>query len=100
MESTFRKLVGTCSAVTLSGSLPPGVPADFYARLTSIANEADVPVFLDSSGDALKQGVEGGKPYLIKPNMKEFAELAGSKAEELTDPDATGTAGGRGVQPV
>ena len=87
LESTFRRLVGACSAVTLSGSLPPGVPAGFYARLTSIANEAKVPVFLDSSGDALKQGVEGGKPYLIKPNIKEFAELAGRKAEELTERD-------------
>ena len=46
-----------------------------------------MPVFLDSSGDALRQGVEGGKPYLIKPNIKEFAELAGRKPEELTDPD-------------
>ncbi|MEP6775297.1 MAG: 1-phosphofructokinase family hexose kinase [Chloroflexota bacterium] len=87
LESTFRRSVSTCSAVTLSGSLPLGVPADFYARLTSIANEADVPVFLDSSGDALKQGVEGGNPYLIKPNIKEFVELAGRKAEELADPD-------------
>ncbi len=86
LESTFRRLVGTCSAVTLSGSLPPGVPANFYARLTSIANEAHLPVFLDSSGDALKQGIEGGKLYLIKPNIKEFADLAGRKAEELTDP--------------
>lgn len=86
MESTFRGLVGSCSAVTLSGSLPPGVPVNFYARLTSIANEADVPVFLDSSGDALKQGIEGDKPYLIKPNMKEFAELAGSAIGELADP--------------
>lgn len=87
LETAFRRLVGACSAVTLSGSLPPGVPVGFYARLASIANEANVPVFLDSGGDALKQGVQGSKPYLIKPNIKEFAELAGRKAEELTGPD-------------
>jgi tagatose 6-phosphate kinase len=81
LKSVFRSLVGSCSAVTLSGSLPPGVPTDFYAQLIEIAAAAHVPVFLDSSGDALKLGLERGKPFLIKPNVSEFAELAGGKVE-------------------
>lgn len=78
LKGVFRSLVGPCEAVTLSGSLPPGVPIDFYAQLAEIAVAAHLPVFLDSSGEALRLGLEGGRPFLIKPNAGEFAELAGS----------------------
>src|SRR5215468_9856367 len=33
----FRSVVAQHAAVTLSGSLPPGVPADFYSELMEIA---------------------------------------------------------------
>ncbi|HEX5690501.1 MAG TPA: 1-phosphofructokinase family hexose kinase [Roseiflexaceae bacterium] len=73
----FRAIVGQYAAVTLSGSLPPGVPDDFYAELIAIARTAQVPTLLDSSGTALKHGLERGRPLLIKPNATEFAALAG-----------------------
>ncbi|MCC7448751.1 MAG: 1-phosphofructokinase family hexose kinase [Anaerolineae bacterium] len=73
----FRSIVGQYTAVTMSGSLPPGVQPDFYSRLIHLAREAGVRALLDTSGEALKQGVTA-KPYLIKPNEKEFAELAGA----------------------
>ncbi len=66
----FRSIIGSYEAVTLSGSLPPGVPSDFYAQLIEIAHAARIPIFLDSSGEALKQGLNR-KPRLIKPNKKE-----------------------------
>ncbi len=72
----FRSIIGQYTAVTLSGSLPPGVQADFYSQLIQIAHTAGVPTLLDTSGEALKIGVTA-KPRLIKPNEKEFAELAG-----------------------
>jgi 1-phosphofructokinase family hexose kinase len=70
--------------VTLSGSLPPGVPAGFYAELIAICRNAGVPVLLDASKDALKLGL-AAKPTLIKPNKTEFATLIG---QELHDTDA------------
>jgi 1-phosphofructokinase family hexose kinase len=60
----------------MSGSLPAGVPPDFYARLIEIAHTANVPVYLDSSGEPLSLGI-AARPYLVKPNAHEFAELAG-----------------------
>lgn len=81
----FRSLVGSCAAVTLSGSLPPGVPVDFYGQLVQIANDANVPVFLDSSGAALKEGLKLGRPFLIKPNAREFAELEGHTGQNLRE---------------
>jgi len=71
----FRSVVGRYAAVTLSGTLPPGVPADFYSQLLQIARAANVPGLLDSSGAALAQGLRIGRPALIKPNAHEFAEL-------------------------
>lgn len=57
-----------------SGSLPPGVPDDFYARIAVWANKNDVKMILDTSGPALKTALEKGV-YLAKPNFRELGEL-------------------------
>jgi tagatose 6-phosphate kinase len=80
----FREMMGRVTAVTLSGSLPPGVPQDFYAQLIHIAHEVSVPTFLDSSKEALLQGV-AAKPFLIKPNESEVAVLVGRKLKTQAD---------------
>ena len=61
---------------TLSGSLPKGVPATAYAELILIMNGNGAKVFLDSSGDALQNGIKA-KPFAIKPNEHEIAALVG-----------------------
>ena len=77
MRDYFRTIIGQYKAVTFSGSLPPGVPLDFYADLISLANDAGVPAFLDSSNKtALQHGLEAS-PFLIKPNEGEVASLVG-----------------------
>lgn len=66
--------------VIASGSLPPGVPADFYGRVVRASKGAKVIV--DTSGASLKAALEAGV-YLIKPNLREFQELAEiSRADE------------------
>lgn len=84
MRDHFRAIIGQYTAVTFSGSLPPGVPLDFYRELIQIAHEAGVPVLLDSSKDALKFGVEA-RPFLIKPNRDEVAALTGSPLGTFAD---------------
>ena len=64
-------------AVTLSGSLPRGVPADFYALLVQKAKRAGKPVLLDASGEPLRLGLAAG-PDFIKPNTDELCQLLGS----------------------
>jgi 6-phosphofructokinase 2 len=61
-----------------SGSLPPGVPADIYARLAKIANRNKTKFVIDTSGEALKQAVEEGV-FLLKPNLGELSSLVGKK---------------------
>jgi 6-phosphofructokinase 2 len=61
-----------------SGSLPRGVPANFYARTAEIVGAQGMRMVLDSSGEALKQGLSGGV-YLVKPSEEELEQLAGRK---------------------
>ncbi len=70
----FTEIVGNYRAITLSGSLPPGVPCDIYARLIKIAHEVNIPTYLDSSKDALRDGI-AAKPFLVKPNETEISAL-------------------------
>ncbi|MDT0688085.1 1-phosphofructokinase family hexose kinase [Autumnicola psychrophila] len=63
-----------------SGSLPPGVGTDFYAKVAKIAQERNVKFILDTSGKALAKGLKQGA-YLVKPNLDELQDLTGQKAE-------------------
>src|SRR4051812_24113555 len=64
--------------VVASGSLPPGVPADGFAQVARVIKERGSRLVLDTSGPALVRGVKAGV-YLVKPNLRELAALAGAK---------------------
>ena len=64
-----------------SGSLPPGAPADFYARVARVGKESGTKMIIDVSGEALEQALKEGV-FLIKPNVREFRELAGKDIKE------------------
>lgn len=72
----FTGCLENCELVVLSGSLPEGVPVDIYAKLIQLCHMAGRKVILDSSGEALRQGIQAG-PYMVKPNRKELEYLAG-----------------------
>jgi 1-phosphofructokinase len=80
------------------GSLPPGVPSDFYARLIALVQAAGARAFLDTSGEPLRLGC-AAQPYLVKPNALEVEEITGrkirSKAHTL---DAAGFVLAQGVE--
>ena len=80
----FLGCLDMCRMVVLSGSMPAGVPGDFYAQLIRECHMAGCKVFLDASGEALRHGIGAG-PDLIKPNKKELEFLAGRKLESLED---------------
>lgn len=80
----FQGLLARTQVVTISGSLPAGVPDDIYARLIEMTKEAGKQVILDSSGAAFKKGLEA-KPTLIKPNEDEIAAYFGLSLETEED---------------
>ncbi len=74
MQGTVEAQLGRASWLMLCGSLPPGVPADFYAQLIARAAKKGVRTLLDTDGEALSQGVEAG-PTVVTPNQQEAERL-------------------------
>lgn len=72
---------GGCRFVVASGSLPPGVPEDFYARLARLFAARGLPLVLDTSGPALAAGLEAGV-HAIKPSLGELCEISGRPLED------------------
>ena len=86
---TFRKACeaeftrgGKKLTVILSGSLPRGVAAHFYASLIRAARSHGCRVILDSSGEALRRGV-AAQPDLVKPNREEAEALTGVNIRDV-----------------
>jgi 6-phosphofructokinase 2 len=70
----------TIDYIVASGSMPAGVPVDFYGRLSIIAKQKNAKLVLDSSGDSLKEALKEGI-YLLKPNVNELGELVGRELQ-------------------
>jgi 6-phosphofructokinase 2 len=65
---------GRSKFVVASGSLPPGVPEDFYGRIARMAKGIGAKLILDTSGPPLEEVLKEGV-YLFKPNLHELGEL-------------------------
>lgn len=68
----------------LCGSLPPGCPSDYYARLIREVRQKapGCRVALDCSGESLNLALREG-PDLVKPNLEELSAFAGRPIENL-----------------
>jgi 6-phosphofructokinase 2 len=70
--------------VVASGSLPPGVPSGFYARVRETTRRLGARLIVDSHGDPLGEAVDEGL-FLVKPNMRELGMLTGRPIESEID---------------
>lgn len=75
--------------IVASGSLPDGVPIDFFAKLAACSKRINAKLILDTSGEPLRNAVDDGV-FMIKPNLGELSFLHG--AEELHEADAINAA--------
>jgi len=73
-EATYTRELHRAELVVITGSLPPNLPADTYARLTTEANGAGSRVLLDCAGAPLAHAL-GARPFLVKINAVEASEL-------------------------
>lgn len=80
----YQELLSKATVVSVSGSMPKGLPGDFYGQLINLARKAGKPFLLDTSGEALIQGIKA-QPYFVKPNNDEIKVLVG--AELRSDED-------------
>ena len=79
IERLEALLPGTAMVVA-SGSLPPGAPVDFYARVARLLTQRGIPLVLDTSGPALAAPLDAGV-HLIKPSLRELQELTGERLD-------------------
>ncbi len=71
----LRMAAKSAEFVVASGSLPPGVPADFYQRVADICRQLGARLILDTSGGGL-QHVSSGV-FLLKASVRELRECVG-----------------------
>jgi len=68
----------------LAGSIPPGVDVSVYREMTQRIKQLGGDVVLDTSGEALRQGVRA-QPKLVKPNLFELSQLVGKQIVNLQE---------------
>lgn len=73
---TLANLADKPKIVVASGSIPPGVPDDFFATVARHAKAHGARMVLDTTGSALKAALTEGV-NLIKPNEVELSNFIG-----------------------
>ncbi len=82
LHDTMMSLKNVSELHVLSGSLPPKAsPAMYYNMISELA---PAPVFLDTSGTALLEGIKA-KPVWVKPNLAELETIAGKELKSLEE---------------
>jgi 6-phosphofructokinase 2 len=87
-EAEWQKCLASIARITpepafviASGSVPAGVPHDFFGRVAQASRQVQGKAIVDTSGPFLKAALEEGV-YLIKPNLREFQDLVGTAASD------------------
>jgi 1-phosphofructokinase family hexose kinase len=75
-----------------SGRLPPGSPADAYARAVTVGRQAGLRTVVDAAGDALAAALAAG-PDVVSPNLSEAESLLSGPAAEGVEPAGDEVAG-------
>jgi 1-phosphofructokinase family hexose kinase len=78
LQNQLARLVDQDDIVILSGSLPMGATNDLYRHFIELCHKKSAFVFLDGSGESLRQGI-AAKPFLVKSNLHELEQYAGQK---------------------
>ena len=79
-----------------SGSLPPGAPADAYARLVGLAHAAGAMAIVDVGGEQLAAAVAAGAD-VVTPNLAEAEGLLHGRADETVEAGDVGAVRERAV---
>jgi 6-phosphofructokinase 2 len=85
LEKT-EKLAAKADYIVASGSLPQGLPIDFYADLAHRIKKVGARFILDTSGEPLKSAANAGV-FLLKPNISELCKLIGVESLETDEVD-------------
>ncbi|WP_421525583.1 1-phosphofructokinase [Pseudomonas yamanorum] len=70
-------------AVVVAGSLPRGITPQWFQGLLQQLKNLGLKVALDTSGEALRAGLNAG-PWLVKPNTEELADALGHATDAVS----------------
>lgn len=97
---TVRTRSSDTAWIACCGSLPRGLPPEWYAELVARSHRAGARIALDSSGAALVAALRA-RPDVIKPNAEELSEAVGRPLATVADAvKAAEELRGRGAQAV
>ncbi|WP_328908310.1 1-phosphofructokinase [Streptomyces sp. NBC_00234] len=97
---TVRTRSSDTDWIACCGSLPRGLPPEWYAELVARSHRAGARIALDSSGPALLAALRE-RPDVIKPNAEELSEAVGRPLATVGDAvKAAEELRGRGAQAV
>lgn len=71
-------------AIVVAGSLPRGITPQWFQGLLQQLKNLGLKVALDTSGEALRAGLNAG-PWLIKPNTEELADALGHSTDAIRE---------------
>ncbi|TWS17884.1 1-phosphofructokinase family hexose kinase [Tsukamurella asaccharolytica] len=95
LEDAILSAADGAAWLALCGSLPPGLPDGWYARLADRLGAGGPRIAVDTSGPALAASAVRGVA-LLKPNAEELAELVGRGSEAGAEFESRAAAGDLG----
>ena len=84
MRERIERVASKIDYLVIGGTLPPGLPEDFYQKLILHLKEKKVECIFDGDGESYRLGV-AALPFMIKPNSFELARLTSRKVETLRE---------------
>jgi 1-phosphofructokinase len=86
LVETAARWAKKCSHIVLTGSTPPGCPADIYKTMICAikASAPECRCVLDADGERFAEGLKA-IPHIIKPNRYELEQLCGKKLPDIRD---------------
>lgn len=82
LKADLEALVGKDSVCVFAGAMPEDELLPDIVRMVESCHGRGAKIVLDTSGPALKEIVDTGCVWLIKPNVRELGELLGEQVED------------------
>ncbi|MBT1247790.1 MULTISPECIES: PfkB family carbohydrate kinase [unclassified Thermosipho (in: thermotogales)] len=81
----YTLIVPSSDAVVISGSIPQGVPVQFYGDLTKIAKKHGKRVFWETRDEISRESIKIDAPCIIRPDFRKDKVLFGKELESEQD---------------
>ncbi len=82
LQADLEKIVHKGSICVFAGTMPGGEFLDDVVRLVELCKNRGAKIVLDTSGRPLKEIVDTGSAWMIKPNVEELRELLGEQVRD------------------